>query len=287
MPGKGNSAEYDVCQSPEQDPRLHAGIRRRILEIATCEESSYERYASLVVSGDDEEGGRIDSRIKCLVSQTGSSVRSAGLLTYALEIKESIIKMSKNNHHDLSKGELIKADLYSRANAISGKYSTCRLGLDDLSRIKDDDIFFLETLKMKADLADKMIAEATFQGKDTSDPNVMKELGELINAAGTPIHRSQSVMTAFFVSARLMVYYGIAAGIWGFVFERSFLVFGFFGLLAGFIISLVCVAPVIAFQRTRERIRDVVFGVGATWGMLGIVIGILGLVALTIRLVFF
>ena len=195
--------------------------------------------------------------------------------------------MSKNNHEDLSKGELIKADLYSRANAINGKYSACQLGLDNLARIKDGDIFFLETLKMKADLADKMIAEAELQGKDTNDPNVMKELGEIINAAGTPIHRTESVMTAFFVSLRLMVYYGIAAGIWGFVFEKSFLVFGFFGLLVGLIICLVSIAPVIAFQRTKERIGDAVVGVGGTWGSLGIVIGILGLVALAIRLLCF
>ena len=53
----------------------------------------------------------------------------------------------------LNKGKLIKAELYSRPNA--KKYRAAQLGLDDLSKVKDSDIFFLETLQMKANLADK------------------------------------------------------------------------------------------------------------------------------------
>ncbi len=87
---------------------------------------------------------------------------------------------------ELNPGELIKADLYSRPNAMNGKYRAAQLGLENLVKIKDEDVFFLETLKMKADLADKMIVDAESQGKDTNDPKVMNELGEKINAAGTP-----------------------------------------------------------------------------------------------------
>lgn len=188
---------------------------------------------------------------------------------------------------DLNKGELIKAGLYSRPNAMNGKYRVGQLGLDDLARIKDSDIFFLETLKMKADLADKMIAEAESQGKDTTDPSVMKELGEKINAAGTPLHRSESIMTAVFVALQLMAYYGIAIGIWGLVFKKSFLVFGLYGVIAGLLISLLSAAPVVAFQRTKERIRNIADGVGIMWGNLGIIIGVVGLVAWIIRLIFF
>ena len=195
--------------------------------------------------------------------------------------------MEMKKIEDLNKGELIKADLYSRPNATNGKYRASQIGLDDLSHIKDSDVFFLETLKVRADSADKMIAEAESQGKDTTDPNVMKELGEEINALGKPIHGSESIMTAVFVSLQLMAYYGIAIGIWGLVFKKSFLVFGLYGVIAGFLISLSSAAPVVAFQRTKERIRNIVDGVGIMWGNLGIIIGVVGLVAWVIRLIFF
>ncbi|MGC9602606.1 MAG: ferric reductase-like transmembrane domain-containing protein [Minisyncoccia bacterium] len=195
--------------------------------------------------------------------------------------------METKKFEDLNKGDQIKADLYSRPNAMNGKYRVGQLGLDDLVKIKSSDTFFLETLKMKADLADKMIAEAESQGKNTSDQKVMKELGEEINAVGTPLHRSESVMTAIFASLHLIVYYGIAIGIWGLVFKKSFLMFGFYGVIVGLLISLLSVAPVIAFQRTKEKVRDMSFGAGATWGNLGIIIGVVGLIALVIRLVFF
>jgi len=195
--------------------------------------------------------------------------------------------MEMKKIEDLNKGELIKADLYSRPNFMNGKYRAGQIGLNDLSHIKDSDVFFLESLKVRADSADKMIAEAESQGKDTTDPNVMKGLGEEINALGKLIHRSESIITAVFVSLQLMAYYGIALGIWGLVFKKSFLVFGLYGVIAGLLISLLSIAPVAAFQRTKERIRLIVDGVGLMWGNIGIIIGIVGLVALVIRLISF
>jgi hypothetical protein len=190
---------------------------------------------------------------------------------------------------DLNKRDIILADLYSRRNYMNGKYRAGQIfGLSDVSKfINEKDIFFLETLQVRADSADKIIAEAESQGKDTNDINVMKELGEEINALGTPIHRNESIMTAVFVSLRLMVFYGIAIGIWGLVFKKSFWVFGLCGVVAGLIICLLFVAPVIASQRTKQRIRDMVFGAGAMWGSLGIIIGAVGLVALVIRFLIF
>lgn len=188
---------------------------------------------------------------------------------------------------EISGGRLMKAELYSRPNAMNGKYKMGQLGLENLAEIKDSDMFFLETLKMKADLADKIIAEAELEGRDTNDSNIMKELGEKINASGTPIHRSEAIMTAIFTSMQLIAYYGIAIGIWGLVFKKSFLTFGICGVFMGILISLLSIAPVVAFQRTKEKIKDIVFSANSLWGNLGIIIGVIGLIALAIRWMFF
>lgn len=188
---------------------------------------------------------------------------------------------------DLNKGELILADLYSRPNYMNGKYRAGRLfGFDNLAEVKDNDIFFLGTLKVRADSADKMIAEAESQGRDTNNPHVMKELGEEINALGKPIHRSESVMTAIMDTLQLMAQYGIVIGIWGLVFKKSFLEFSFYGVIAGLLISLLFVVPVVASQRTKKRIKDISLGAGLLFVYPGIIIGILGLIALVVRLIF-
>lgn len=194
--------------------------------------------------------------------------------------------MKTKKFEDLSKGDLIKADLYSRPNALNRKYRMGQLGLDKLEDIKSRDIFFLETLQVRADSADRMIEEAESQGKDTNDPNIMKEIGEEINALGKPIHRSESIMTAMLVSLQVIFYYGIAIGIWGLVFEKN-LSFALYGAIVGLLISLLFIAPVIAAQRTKERIRDMVFGTSLLFGNLGIMIGIVGLIALAVKLIFF
>lgn len=196
--------------------------------------------------------------------------------------------MNNKKLKNLNKGEFILADLYSRPNAMNGKYRAAQIGLDDdLAGIKDSDIFFLETLKIRADSADRIIAEAETQGKDTTDPNVMKDLGERINALGKPIHRGESVMTAIMNTIQLMITYGIAIGIWGLVIKKSFLPFGLYGVITGLLFSLLFVAPVTASQRTKERIQDISFAAGSIWGNLGIIIGVVGLIAWVIRLIFF
>ncbi len=193
-----------------------------------------------------------------------------------------------NRNEKINKGQYIKADLYSRLNATNGKYKACQLFyLENLSDVKDTDVFFLESLQVRANSADKIIFEAEEQGLNTNDPMVMKELGEKINALGELIHSSQAIMTAVFVSLRLITYYALAIGIWSLVFSKSFFSFFLYGAIAGFIISLIFVAPVISTQRTRERIRDIVFGAGALVGNFGIIIGILGLIAWIIKLIFF
>jgi hypothetical protein len=190
---------------------------------------------------------------------------------------------------ELSKGDLIKADLYSRPNAMNGKYRAAQIGLDDndLAGIKDSDIFFLETLKVRADSADKIFAEAKAQGKDLTDSNVMKELGEKINALGKPIHRKEAAMTAVMNTIQLMITYGITLGLWGLVFKKSFFTFSLYGVIAALIISLLLVAPVTASQRTKKRIQDISFGAGLMLVTPVIYIGIAGLVVWVIQLIFF
>ncbi len=196
--------------------------------------------------------------------------------------------MEMKKIEDLNKRELILADLYSRPNYIEGRYRVGQIfGLDNLDVEIKSDIFFLETLKVRADSADKIIAEAKSQGKDINDPNVVKELGQEINALGKPLHRSESIMTAIMDTIQLMITYGISVGIWGLVFKKSLLTFGLYGTILGLLISLLFVAPVVAFKRTKESIKETGFMVGFMWGNLAIIIGILGLIAWVIRLIFF
>jgi hypothetical protein len=161
----------------------------------------------------------------------------------------------------------------------------CQIGLE-LEIANSKDIFFLETLQVRANSVDRMIAEAELQGKDTADPDFMRNLGKKINALGKPLHRRESIMTSVFVSLKLMAYYAVAVGIWGIFFKKNFVTFGLCGLIVGFVISLLSVASVVAFQRTKERIRLMVDGIGLIWGTIGIVIGVTGLVAWVIKLVF-
>ncbi|HED05090.1 MAG TPA: hypothetical protein ENI61_00215 [Ignavibacteria bacterium] len=202
-------------------------------------------------------------------------------------MKETKKEIQDLGYEDLSKGGKILANLYSRDNTLNGKYREAQIGLDDLLRVKENDILFLETLKIRADSADKIIAEAEKQGRDTTDPIVMIELGKEINALGELIHRSEAIMTAFFVSSKLIVYCGIAISIWGLVFNKSFLIFGFYGAVVGLIISLLFVAPVISFQRNKKRIRNLVSGVGMLLIPIIFIVGVVGLVALIIKSIFF
>ncbi|MCL6097975.1 MAG: hypothetical protein M1391_05325, partial [Bacteroidetes bacterium] len=151
-----------------------------------------------------------------------------------------------NRNEKVKKSRDIKADLYSRPNATNGKYRACKLlYLENLNEVKDTDVFFLESLQVRANSADKIIYEAEEQGLNTNDANIMKELGEKINALGELIHRNQAVLTAFFVSLRIIAYYAIAIGIWSLVFNKSFFSFFIYGSIAGFIISLLLFSFVI------------------------------------------
>lgn len=86
---------------------------------------------------------------------------------------------------DLSKGDQIKADLCSRPNYITGKYRVAQISdIDALWQVDSKNTFLLERLRALADFADKIIAEAKAEGKDTNDPSILRELGKRINEKG-------------------------------------------------------------------------------------------------------
>ena len=101
------------------------------------------------------------------------------------------------------------------------------------------------------------------------------------------ISRGQAKMNAIIASLHLIVYYGIALSIWGLALKKSFLWFGLSGVMVGFLISLIFVAPVIAMQKTEGCTKDMMFAAGAIWGNIGIVIGILGIVVWIVKAIFF
>lgn len=101
------------------------------------------------------------------------------------------------------------------------------------------------------------------------------------------ITRGQAKINAVMAAIHLIIYYGIALTIWGFALKKNLLWFGLSGAVIGLLISLVFVVPVIAIQKTEERTKDIMFAAGATWGNIGIFIGILGIFVWIIRAIFF
>lgn len=183
----------------------------------------------------------------------------------------------------MNDGDQIKVDIYSRPNSLNGKYKAAKLELDNLSNISD--IFFLQTMRMRADLADKVIAEAESKGIDTANSEVMRDLGKEIIAKGKPIHRSESRMTAVIVSLQLITIFGLAGGFWGLVFTNSFSTYGLIGGVVGLIISFFLVVPVISAQRTKEQIKNVTLGVNIMWNTLGIILAGLGLISWIVKII--
>ena len=101
------------------------------------------------------------------------------------------------------------------------------------------------------------------------------------------ISKNQAKINAVMAALHLIVYYGIALSVWGLAFKKSFLYFGLAGMILGALISLIFVVPIIAIQKTAERTKDMMFAAGAIWGNIGILIGVVGLVAWIVRAIFF
>lgn len=100
------------------------------------------------------------------------------------------------------------------------------------------------------------------------------------------ITKSQARVNAIMAILHLIVYFAIALGVWGLALEKSILWFGLGGAVAGLLIGLLFVAPVVSSQRSGDRTKEMMFAVGAIWGFIALSIGILGIIVWIIRLVF-
>jgi len=195
-----------------------------------------------------------------------------------MEIKQNIDESSVE--HKLGQVPLILADIVSRPNSLNGKYKAAQIGLDCEKICNEKETLYLEGLKVKADFADKLFKEAEEQGKDTTNLSVLKNLGDEINSFCKPLHKIEAIFTAIYISSVVIIVYGIAIAFWGIAFRKSFLNFFYCGAFVGLITSWPSTSPIIVFQRVVPR-------AGFMSLILGIIVGIAGLVALTIRLLFF
>lgn len=84
----------------------------------------------------------------------------------------------------------------------------------------------------------------------------------------------------------LMLYYGIAFGVWSFVFEMNFMWFVLAGITVSLLIIAFLSAPLFTMERTMNHIDDVTFIVGV-WTNLAILFGALGLLAWGVRIIVF
>ena len=101
-----------------------------------------------------------------------------------------------------------------------------------------------------------------------------------------PIKSRDARIQAFRSIVRFMVYFGIAVGIWGTAFGKSFIQFGVVGAVVGLLLSLIFVAQVIVIQKTVEGAEDIIFGSNSMLGFLSIIIGISGLIVWMVRVLF-
>lgn len=77
-----------------------------------------------------------------------------------------------------------------------------------------------------------------------------------------PIDKIQAYSSGVMTVLHLVVYYGVAIGIWGLALKKSFLWFTLVGVIIGLLLGLIA-GPIIAKQRTNERSREMMFAVGA------------------------
>jgi len=102
-----------------------------------------------------------------------------------------------------------------------------------------------------------------------------------------PLLKYEAFWTAVMAALQLILYYSAAIGIWGLALKKSIFWFILSGAVLGLIISLLFVSPVVASQKTKGRIQDIMFASSSMWGGLSIIIGILGITVWIIRVIFF
>jgi hypothetical protein len=196
------------------------------------------------------------------------------LLRYKMRVKIAMDNEELKN---------VQADVVSRDNGIASRYKIGSFGLDfwDNDYVPESPQRILE----RVNLADKLIAEAETEGANINDPEILRSLAEKIHLLmGQSIPRSQAVLTALFVSLKVVAIYFIASSIWGLVFGL-WLWFALIGSIIGILISLTAFGA-ISKQTTRERVKEMVVGVSLSVGNLAILIGAIGLIALLVKAVY-
>jgi hypothetical protein len=103
----------------------------------------------------------------------------------------------------------------------------------------------------------------------------------------TPISSDRARGAGIWAIIHMIAYFGAAGFAWGLALRGSLLWYAIFGGLVGLVVGTLFGFLVVSRQRTEERVREMMFVVGATWGNLAILGGALGLVIWVVRLVFF
>ena len=85
----------------------------------------------------------------------------------------------------------------------------------------------------------------------------------------------------------LIFFYGLAFGIWGWAFGFSLLWSVIIGAVIGLAVAFsICSYPIFTKPQDIQQLKDMQFFVGI-WVKLGIAIGVVGLIVLVVKILFF
>lgn len=182
-----------------------------VRELKTKGESLLEEIKADKLGGLGKAGLEIAGTAKSLLSaldnsffgRQGIKVLYADPLVWTKNFAKSFGDIARElgkRKTDIEPIDLVKADIYSRPNAINGKYENMKLdigltaeeafpsslpgkvyGLGRLYKASET-AFQGAALRMRADLADKLIARAEEFGVDFTNKGQAKGIGELINS---------------------------------------------------------------------------------------------------------
>ncbi len=103
----------------------------------------------------------------------------------------------------------------------------------------------------------------------------------------TPISKDRARGAGIWAVLHMIAYFGAAGLAWGLALRGSLIWFGISGALVGFVVGVLFGFLVVSRQKTEERVKDMMFAVGATWGNVAILIGLVGGIVWIVRLIFF
>jgi hypothetical protein len=103
----------------------------------------------------------------------------------------------------------------------------------------------------------------------------------------TPISSERAKGAGVWAVLHMMAYYGGSGLVWGLALRGYLPWYGLAGVLLGFLVGVLFGFITISRQQTEERVKELMFAVGAIWGNLAILAGVLGIVVWIVRLIFF